>query len=55
MKLVSKNVYLPMLDHRAALLLPLAKTKTLGSWDIKCTVNGGGSTGKTPQRSLLRL
>ncbi|KAL0847501.1 hypothetical protein Bca101_020747 [Brassica carinata] len=33
-----------MLDHRAALLRPLAETKTSGSWDIKCIVNGGGST-----------
>ena len=41
------DVYFPMLDHRAALLRPLAETKTLGSWDINCTVNGGGTTGKT--------
>ena len=27
------------------LIRPLAETKTLDSWDIKCTVNGGGSTG----------
>ncbi|CAH2064758.1 unnamed protein product [Thlaspi arvense] len=40
------DVYFPMLDHRAALLRPLAETKTLGSWDIKCTVNGGGTTGQ---------
>lgn len=35
-----------MLAHRAALLCPLAETKTLDSWDIKCTVSGGGSTGQ---------
>ncbi|VVB05025.1 unnamed protein product [Arabis nemorensis] len=40
------DVYFPMLDHRAALLRPLAETKTLGSWDIKCTVKGGGTTGQ---------
>lgn len=40
------DVYFPMLDHRAALLRPLAETKTLGSWDINCTVNGGGTTGQ---------
>ncbi|CAH8364272.1 unnamed protein product [Eruca vesicaria subsp. sativa] len=31
-----------MLDHRAALLCPLAEIKILG---IKCTVNGVGTTG----------
>ncbi|CAN7021883.1 hypothetical protein IGI04_022935 [Brassica rapa subsp. trilocularis] len=40
------DVYFPMLDHRAALLRPLAETKTLGSWDINCTVTGGGTTGQ---------
>nr|BAD44424.1 hypothetical protein [Arabidopsis thaliana] len=40
------DVYFPMLDHRAALLRPLAETKTLGRWDIKCTVKGGGTTGQ---------
>uniref|UniRef100_A0A1J3GJ95 30S ribosomal protein S9 n=1 Tax=Noccaea caerulescens TaxID=107243 RepID=A0A1J3GJ95_NOCCA len=40
------DVYFPMLDHRAALLRPLAETKTLGSWNIKCTVKGGGTTGQ---------
>lgn len=49
------DVYFPMLDHRAALLRPLAETKTLGSWDIKCTVKGGGTTGKTPQQSTRIL
>ncbi|KAG8483761.1 hypothetical protein CXB51_023363 [Gossypium anomalum] len=36
------DVYFPMLDHRAALLRPFSETKTLGLWDIKCTVKGGG-------------
>lgn len=40
------DVYFPMLDHRAALLRPFAETKTLGLWDIKCTVKGGGTTGQ---------
>ncbi|KAG5388395.1 hypothetical protein IGI04_029936 [Brassica rapa subsp. trilocularis] len=30
-----------MFDHPAALLRPLAQTKTLDSWDNKYTVNGG--------------
>ncbi|KAL8166843.1 hypothetical protein V2J09_008342 [Rumex salicifolius] len=40
------DVYFPMLDHRAALLRPLSETKTLGLWDIKCTVKGGGVSGQ---------
>ncbi|OMO72980.1 Ribosomal protein S9 [Corchorus capsularis] len=40
------DVYFPMLDHRAALLRPFTETKTLGLWDIKCTVKGGGTTGQ---------
>lgn len=40
------DVYFPMLDHRAALLRPFSETKTLGLWDIECTVQGGGTTGK---------
>ncbi|XP_010515253.1 PREDICTED: uncharacterized protein LOC104791136 [Camelina sativa] len=40
------DAYFPMLDHRAALLRPLAETKTLGRWDVKCTVKGGGTTGQ---------
>ncbi|KAK6232319.1 hypothetical protein SCA6_002392 [Theobroma cacao] len=39
------DVYFPMLDHRAALLRPFSETKTLGLWDINCTVKGGGVTG----------
>ncbi|CAL5335743.1 unnamed protein product [Camellia sinensis] len=38
------DVYFPMLDHRAALLRPFSETKTLGLWDISCTVKGGGVT-----------
>ncbi|XP_038874637.1 30S ribosomal protein S9, mitochondrial isoform X2 [Benincasa hispida] len=38
------DVYFPMLDSRAALLRPFSETKTLGLWDVKCTVKGGGTT-----------
>ncbi|KAM7250630.1 hypothetical protein ACFE04_022513 [Oxalis oulophora] len=40
------DVYFPMLDHRAALLQPFSETKTLGLWDVKCTVKGGGVSGQ---------
>ncbi|KAL0317810.1 UNVERIFIED_CONTAM: 30S ribosomal protein S9, mitochondrial [Sesamum angustifolium] len=40
------DVYFPMLDHRAALLRPFSETKTLGMWDISCTVKGGGTSGE---------
>lgn len=40
------DVYFPMLDHRAALLRPFSETKTLGMWDVNCTVKGGGTTGE---------
>ncbi|XWS56164.1 hypothetical protein CRYUN_Cryun09bG0062700 [Craigia yunnanensis] len=40
------DIYFPMLDHRAALLRPFSETKTLGLWDINCTVKGGGVSGK---------
>ncbi|CAK9310794.1 unnamed protein product [Citrullus colocynthis] len=40
------DVYFPMLDSRAALLRPFSETKTLGLWDVKCTVKGGGTTGQ---------
>lgn len=39
------DVYFPMLDHRAALLRPFSETKTLGLWDVSCTVKGGGISG----------
>lgn len=39
------DVYFPLLDHRAALLRPFSETKTLGLWDVDCTVKGGGMTG----------
>lgn len=38
--------YFPLLDQRAALLRPFTETKTLGLWDVNCTVKGGGTTGK---------
>ncbi|KAI8564860.1 hypothetical protein RHMOL_Rhmol03G0215400 [Rhododendron molle] len=40
------DVYFPMLDHRAALLRPFSETKTLGLWNIDCTVKGGGVSGQ---------
>jgi small subunit ribosomal protein S9 len=40
------DVYFPMLDHRAALLRPFSETKTLGLWDVTCTVKGGGVSGE---------
>lgn len=40
------DVYFPMLDHRAFLLRPFTETKTLGLWDVRCTVKGGGVSGK---------
>lgn len=40
------DVYFPMLDNRAALLRPFSETKTLGLWDVKCTVKGGGISGQ---------
>lgn len=40
------DVYFPMLDHRATLLRPFSETKTLGLWDVNCTVKGGGVSGE---------
>lgn len=40
------DVYFPMLDQRAALLRPFTETKTLGLWDVTCTVKGGGISGQ---------
>ncbi|KAL5559337.1 hypothetical protein UlMin_035548 [Ulmus minor] len=40
------DVYFPMLDHRAALLRPFSETKTLGLWNVNCTVKGGGVSGQ---------
>ncbi|KAG6753545.1 hypothetical protein POTOM_043615 [Populus tomentosa] len=40
------DVYFPMLDHRASLLRPFSETKTLGLWDVTCTVKGGGVSGQ---------
>ncbi|KAK4431465.1 30S ribosomal protein S9, mitochondrial [Sesamum alatum] len=40
------DVYFTMLDHRAALLRPFSETKTLGMWDVNCTVKGGGTSGQ---------
>ncbi|KAJ7969904.1 Ribosomal protein S9 [Quillaja saponaria] len=40
------DVYFPVLDNRAALLRPFSETKTLGLWDVNCTVKGGGVSGQ---------
>ncbi|XP_068655787.1 small ribosomal subunit protein uS9m-like [Aristolochia californica] len=40
------DVYFPILDHRANLLQPFSETKTLGLWDVSCTVKGGGVSGQ---------
>ncbi|KAI3941664.1 hypothetical protein MKX01_018254 [Papaver californicum] len=42
----SFDVYFPILDHRAAILRPFSETKTLGLWDVKCTVQGSGLSGQ---------
>jgi small subunit ribosomal protein S9 len=39
------DAYFPILDHRADLLRPFTVTKTLGLWDVACTVKGGGVSG----------
>lgn len=38
--------YFPRPTHRTILLQPFAGTKTLGQFDLMCTVKGGGSTGQ---------
>jgi small subunit ribosomal protein S9 len=40
------DAYFPILDHRADLLRPFTVTKTLGLWDVACTVKGGGLSGQ---------
>lgn len=40
------DAYFTILDHRAELLRPFTVTKTLGLWDVNCTVKGGGVSGK---------
>ncbi|XP_057968369.1 small ribosomal subunit protein uS9m isoform X2 [Malania oleifera] len=40
------DLYFPDLDHRATLLRPFTETKTLGRWDVNCTVKGGGVSGQ---------
>ncbi|XP_006658060.1 30S ribosomal protein S9, mitochondrial [Oryza brachyantha] len=40
------DAYFPILDHRADLLRPFTVTKTLGHWDVTCTVKGGGVSGQ---------
>ncbi|XP_062190221.1 small ribosomal subunit protein uS9m-like [Phragmites australis] len=40
------DAYFPILDNRADLLRPFTVTKTLGLWDVTCTVKGGGVSGQ---------
>ncbi|XP_062188458.1 small ribosomal subunit protein uS9m-like [Phragmites australis] len=40
------DAYFPIMDHRADLLRPFTVTKTLGLWDVTCTVKGGGVSGQ---------
>ncbi|WOK98107.1 hypothetical protein Cni_G06817 [Canna indica] len=40
------DAYFPILDQRAELLRPFTVTKTLGLWDVNCTVKGGGVSGQ---------
>ncbi|KAM7520321.1 hypothetical protein LguiB_019283 [Lonicera macranthoides] len=47
------DVYFPMLDQRAALLRPFSETKTLGLWDVSCTVKGGGFSGYVRSSPLV--
>jgi len=38
--------YFPRPTHRTIMTQPFAETKTLGQFDLFCTVKGGGSTGQ---------
>ncbi len=38
--------YFPRPSHRTLIIQPFAETKTVGQFDIICTVNGGGLTGQ---------
>ncbi|MQL88062.1 hypothetical protein Taro_020611 [Colocasia esculenta] len=40
------DTYFPIIDHRADLLRPFTATKTLGLFDVNCTVKGGGVSGQ---------
>ncbi|CAA6665287.1 unnamed protein product [Spirodela intermedia] len=40
------DIYFPIIDHRADLLRPFTSTKTLGLFDVNCTVKGGGTSGQ---------
>uniref|UniRef100_A0A1D1Y462 30S ribosomal protein S9 n=1 Tax=Anthurium amnicola TaxID=1678845 RepID=A0A1D1Y462_9ARAE len=40
------DAYFPIIDHRADLLRPFTATKTLGLFDVNCTVKGGGVSGQ---------
>lgn len=38
--------YFPRETHRKSIMLPFAATKTMGQYDIICTVKGGGCSGQ---------
>eukprot|EP00270_Netrium_digitus_P004577 TRINITY_DN15813_c0_g1_i1.p1 TRINITY_DN15813_c0_g1~~TRINITY_DN15813_c0_g1_i1.p1 ORF type:complete len:319 (+),score=60.67 TRINITY_DN15813_c0_g1_i1:41-958(+) len=42
----SYDSYFPSLSHRAMLLQPFLVTNTLGRFEVKCTVEGGGVSGQ---------
>lgn len=49
------DVCFPILDHRAELLRPFTETKTLGLWDVNCTVKGGGVSGKDNKLLIIPI
>jgi small subunit ribosomal protein S9 len=38
--------YFAEMDHRMSVLQPFFQTSTLGTFDVKCLVNGGGLSGE---------
>lgn len=42
----SLNEYFPLFERRADVLDPLCTTNTLGLFDVRATVKGGGTTGQ---------
>jgi small subunit ribosomal protein S9 len=42
---MSHDLYFPNLDNRVHYLEPFVQTKTLGAFDFRSTVKGGGTTG----------
>ncbi|CAM6043850.1 unnamed protein product [Sphagnum compactum] len=44
---MSHDLYFPNLDNRVHYLEPFVQTKTLGAFDFRSTVKGGGTTGQS--------